>query len=60
MVGCVGVIVPLQNACLFLICLFASFSCNFASTPQVLETVVKGIENMGGTWALTPAFFFIV
>jgi len=35
----------LQNACLVLVC-------NFASSLQVLETVVNGIENMGGVWVL--------
>lgn len=54
MVDCVGVLC-LENACLF-----ASFNCYFASTLQVLETVVKGIENMGGTWVLILAFLFIV
>lgn len=46
-VQCVGFFC-LQNACLFSFCLFASFSC-FTFTLQVLETVVNGIENMGGT-----------
>lgn len=40
--------------------LLASFSCNCALTLQVLETVVNGIENMGGMYALIITCFFNV